>query len=131
MRDDEVPQDVNVTLGGHSKAVYAKGADGRIHIVASTGWEVEEIVTRQAVLECNRLTEEARQEVQAGTASPLKFHMCKARMDVPLLSQTSGFWQWRVRRHLRPEVYAGLSTKIKTCYGDALGLTVAQLDQVS
>jgi hypothetical protein len=130
MRDDEVPQDANITLGGHSKAVYAKGADGRIHIVASTGWEVEEIVTRQAVLECDRLAEEARQEVLTGAASPLKFHMCKARMDVPLLSQTSGLWQWRVRRHLRPEIYAGLSQTLKTRYADAMGLTVAQLDKV-
>ncbi len=46
MLDSEVPQEGNSTLGGHRKAMYARGADGKLHIVQSAGWEVEEIVTR-------------------------------------------------------------------------------------
>ena len=45
MLDNEVPQEGNSTLGGHRKAIYARGADGKLHIVQSAGWEVEEIVT--------------------------------------------------------------------------------------
>lgn len=127
MRDNEVPQEGNSTLGGHRKAVYARGNDGKLHIVQSAGWEVEEIVTRQAVEDLNRLAEDARQRVIAGRTSALEYHMHKARMDVPLLSQVTGLWQWRIRRHFRPDIFLGLSAGLLQRYGDAMGLTVEQL----
>ena len=127
MLDSEVPQEGNSTLGGHRKAMYARGTDGKLHIVQSAGWEVEEIVTKQAVDDLLRLTEEARQRVLAGQTSPLEYHMYRVRMDVPLLSQASGIWQWRIRRHFRPAVFAGLSASLLTTYADAMGMTVDQL----
>jgi hypothetical protein len=127
MRDNEVPQEGNSTLGGHRKALYARGEDGKLHIVQSAGWEVEEIVTLQAVEDLNRLAEDARQRVIAGQTSALEYHMHKARMDVPLLSQVTGLWQWRIRRHFRPNVFHGLSAGLLRRYGEAMGLTVEQL----
>ena len=127
MLDSEVPQEGNSTLGGHRKAMYARGADGKLHIVQSAGWEVEEIVTKQAVDDLLRLTEDARQRVLAGQTSPLEYHMYRVRMDVPLLSQASGIWQWRIRRHFRPAVFAGLSVSLLATYADAMGMTVEQL----
>lgn len=127
MLDSEVPQEGNSTLGGHRKAMYARGADGKLHIVQSAGWEIEEIVTRQAVDDLLRLTEEARQRVLAGQTSALEYHMYRVRMDVPLLSQASGIWQWRIRRHFRPAVFAGLSASLLATYADAMGMTVEQL----
>lgn len=130
MRDDEVPQEGNCTLGGHRKAVYARGDDGRIRLVASAGWEVEEIVTRQAVEDLDRLAADARQRVLAGRTSPLEYHMHRLRMDVPLLSQLTGLWQWRIRRHLRPEVFAGLKPALLARYAEVMGLDVEALKKV-
>lgn len=127
MLDSEVPQEGNSTLGGHRKGIYAKGADGRMHLVQSAGWEVEEIVTRQAVDDLLRLTEDARQRVLVGQTSTLEFHMHRIRMDVPLLSQVTGLWQWRIRRHFRPETFARLSPKMLALYAEAMGLTVDRL----
>lgn len=127
MLDSEVPQEGNSTLGGHRKALYARGDDGKLHIVQSAGWEVEEIVTRQAIDDLQRLTEEARQRVLAGQTSPLEYHMYRVRMDVPLLSQASGVWQWRIRRHFRPAVFASLSPALLARYADAMGLSIEQL----
>ena len=127
MRDSEVPQEGNSTLGGHRKALYARGEDGKLHIVQSAGWEVEEIVTKQAVDDLLCLTENARQRVLAGQTSPLEYHMYRVRMDVTLLAQASGIWQWRIRRHFRPAVFAGLSASLLATYADAMGMTVDQL----
>lgn len=129
MLESEVPQEGNVTLGGHRKALYARGADGKLQMVKSAGWEVEEIVTRQAVDDLNRLAEDARQRVATGLTSTLEYHMHKARMDVPLLAQTTGLWQWRIRRHFRPAVFAALSAALRQRYADAMGLTVDQLNR--
>lgn len=129
MLTNEVPQEGNATLGGHRKALYARGANGRLRIVQSVGWEVEEIVTRQAVEDLNRLAEEARQRVASGLTSALEYHMHKARMDVALLAQTTGLWQWRIRRHFRPAVFASLSPALRQRYAEAMGIGVDQLDK--
>lgn len=124
---NEVPQEGNRTLGHHRKVMYARDADGRVVIVPSRGSEVDEAVTLQAVERMNTLAEEARTRVVAGQSSPLEYWMWAKRMDVALLSQVSGIWQWRIRRHFRPAVFARLSPRLLQRYGDALGLTIDAL----
>ena len=130
MRERDVPQEGNAVLEGHRKAVYAVGADGKLKVVASRGWEVEETVTRQAVEDLERRAEDARRRVLAGNTSPLEYHMYRARMDVALLAQAVGIWRWRVRRHFRPEVFARLSPDLRQRYADALGIDAAALERV-
>jgi hypothetical protein len=127
---DAVPQEGNATLAGHRKAVYARDADGHMVIAASRGWEAEEIVTSHAVETLHAQAEAARERVRAGLASPLEFWMYERRMDLALLSQTSGFWQWRVKRHLRPDGFAKLSAKQLARYAEALGLSPALLQRL-
>jgi hypothetical protein len=121
---DAVPQEGNATLGGQRKLMYARGADGRTVLVPSRGWEAEEIVTAQAVDALHALAQQARSRVVAGISAPLEYWMYARRMDVALLSQTSGFWQWRVRRHLRTAGFARLTVRQRQRYADALGLSV-------
>jgi hypothetical protein len=130
MREREVPQEGNRTLAGHRKAVYAVGENGKLRLVPSRGWEVEEIVTRQAVEDLERRAEEARARVLAGESSPLEYHMYRARMDVELLSQTTGLWRWRVRRHLKPAVFQRLPLNLKARYAEALGVAVEVLGEM-
>ena len=122
MRERDVPQEGNATLAGHRKAVYAVGEDGRLRIVRSRGWEVEEVVTRQAVEELERRAREAR--------SPLEYHMYRARMDVAMLAAAAGIWRWRVRRHLRPQVFARLAVRLRRRYAEALGVALEALEPV-
>ena len=123
MNTEQVPQQKISTYSGNKKAIYATGQDGTYTIVASTGWSVEEDVTKQALFELERLAEKAYQEVAAGTYSPLYFHMYNRRMDLPTLAQSSGFFQWRVKRHFRPEIFNKLSNKAIAAYCEALGLS--------
>ena len=125
MRERDVPQEGNATLAGHRKGVYAIADDGRLRLVSSRGWEVEEIVTRQAVEDLER-----RARALSGEASPLEYHMYRARMDVELLSQITGLWCWRVRRHLKPAAFARLPPALKTRYAEALGITPEALEKV-
>jgi len=130
MRERDVPQEGNATLAGNRKAVYAVADDGKVRLVASRGWEVEEIVTRQAVQDLERLAQDARARALAGLTSPLEVHMYRARMDLALLSQTTGLWRWRIRRHFRPQVFARLSPALRQRYADALGLTPEALGRI-
>jgi hypothetical protein len=127
---DAVPQEGNATLDGHRKLMYARDAQGHIVGVGSRGWEAEEIVTTHAVDALVERAEDARRRVAAGTASPLEYWMYACRMDVALLSQTTGLWQWRVRRHLQPQRFSALPDKLLARYADALGLSIPALQKL-
>lgn len=124
---NEVPQERNATLAGVRKAVYARAADGSMVAVASQGWEVEEIVTQQAVDTLKELADAALVRAKAGQSSSLEYWMYAKRMDLIVLAQSTGLFQWRVRRHLQPARFAALSPKLLAIYADALGLSVEQL----
>ena len=130
MKKEDVPQDNNRTYGGHRKVIYATNADGRYEAVDSSGWEAEEFATLMAVDELEALTKAARQRVLQGLSSPLEYHMYAKRLDVVGLSQATGFFQWQIRRHLRPDVFRKLPEKKIARYCDALGLTASQLGQL-
>ena len=129
MRERDVPQDGS-SLGGHRKVVYAVAEDGKLRLVPSRGWEAEDIVTRQAVEDMERRAQAARARVLSGETSPLEYHMYRARMDLALLSQATGLWRWRVRRHLRPQVFKRLPPALRQRYAEALGILPEALDKV-
>ncbi len=128
MKEGDVPQDRGRTLDGKRKALYAVDERGAYRIVRSAGWDAEEIVLNQAIAECDTHTAGAYDRARRGLTSPLEYHMCARRMDVLILAQSTGFFQWQVRRHLRPEIFGSLSAAKLARYADALGLTVEQLN---
>jgi hypothetical protein len=130
MREDEVPQDRAKAFEGRAKALYALDCDGRYTLVRSSGWEAEEIVLDQALVEYERSAAEALERVRAGKSSPLEVHMFRRRMDVLLLAQSTGFFRWQVRRHLKPAPFARLSPAKRARYAEALGLEVEGLGRL-
>ena len=127
MNINEVPQEGNATLAGVRKAVYARAENGQLVTVASQGWEVEEIVTQQAVDALKEQANAALARAKAGLSTPLEYWMYEKRMDITVLAQSTGFWQWSVRRHLQPARFTVLSNKVLGTYADALGISIDQL----
>ena len=127
MKKDEVPQQTAKAFMGHNKALYATDENGEYKIVPSAGWEAEEIVLDQAIAEFDNAAAECLPRAKSGQTSALEYHMYKCRMDVLLLAQSTGYFQWQVRRHMRPEIFKSLSDSKKQRYAEALGLSVEQL----
>lgn len=127
MKQDTVPQDTISTYDGNKKAMYATDDKGNYTLVASSGWEVEEAATMQAVHELQRLTEEARSLVLEGSKSPLFYHMYARRMDIQILAEATGIFKWRIKRHFSPKIFHTLSAAMRARYADALGLTTDAL----
>lgn len=130
MRFDEVPQDDSRIYAGHKKVLYAQDAAGNYVTVQSSGWVVEEAATCDAVAEYQNLAEQARLQVRAKNQSPLLYHMYRSRMDLPLLAQVSGLWQWRIKRHFKPRHFARLTSAQLQRYADIFDIPVAELKTV-
>ncbi|HYE44946.1 MAG TPA: hypothetical protein VEA44_04140 [Caulobacter sp.] len=127
MKKDEVPQETARTYGGVRKLLYAVDETGEYTGVNSAGWEPETFATVQAVDELNRLRDEAFADARAGKVSPLVFWMYARRMEPATLAATTGLWAWRVKRHFRPGVYAGLPDRILARYAEVMDLSIEQL----
>lgn len=130
MKTEQVPQDNVSTYGGHRKLLYAVNKQGDYKGVRSSGWEVEASATLSAIDEMNRQARLAWQRVHSGRSSALEYHMYRCRMDPALLAQATGLYQWRVKRHFKPRVFARLSNNLLVRYAESLGLTVNNLKQV-
>ena len=130
MKEQEVPQDNNSIYRGQKRAVYATRNDGEYGVVTSSGWDVEEEATQQAVAELERLADEAYHLYQQGEASPLAYHMYTKRLDLLSLAQATGLFQWRIKRHFKPTVFAKLADKVLLRYADVMGITITQLKTV-
>lgn len=130
MDKQSVPQDASPTYGGLRKLLYAVDERGEYTGVQSSGWEAESFSTELAVAELKRCCEEAWQRAQQGATSRLEYHMYRNRMDFDTLVTVTGLWRWRVRRHFKPRVFAGLSDKLLARYAEAMGISVAQLKEL-
>jgi hypothetical protein len=131
MKIDNAPQDHSTTYAGHNKLLYGVNESGEYSTVQSTGWKVEEIVTTMAVDEIQRIIDEAKANVEAGLTSPLEYFMAEKRMDVIMLSQATGLFQWRIRRHFKPHIFQRLSSSLLLRYCEVLGITEQELRNYS
>lgn len=127
MQKNDVPQDDIHTYNGLKKLLYAVDKEGSYTRVTSSGWEVEELINSMAVAQLNALSEDALQRARAGETSPLEYLMYKHRLDLPQLAQATGFFRWRVRRHMRPDVWPKLNDRLLSRYADVFGLDLPSL----
>lgn len=128
MKLDEVPQDADGSkYGGHQKLLYAVDEQGKYHEAQSAGWEAENYATDLALQELEQLASHAQADWQTGVTSVLPYLMYRYRMDELALSQCTGLWRWRIRRHFRPAVFARLPQKILLRYAQAFSLPLEQL----
>jgi len=129
---EEVPQDENNTLKGYStKIIYAVNDNGKYTPVKSTGWEVEELVLLDVVNDFRKKAEESKEKVLRGEISPIEYFMNKNFMDLPALASGIGFFQWRVRRHLKPDIFKKLNDKILQKYADFFNIELNTLKHFS
>jgi len=127
MNEKDVPQDDSTTYQGQKKLIYAVDETGHYQGVKSSGWEVESFATQMAVDDLQEQTQEALTQAQRGEVSPLAYHMLRLRFDISSLSQTTGFFQWQIKRHLTPKIFNKLPESKLNNYCDVMKLTLVEL----
>lgn len=129
MKVSEVPQEVTY-YEGERRACYALNDEGRYVVVPSIGWSIEEVVNGQAVAELAAQLEDTRQAVIAGIKSPLCYHMERRQMIPEILALTAGIARFRVKRHLRPDIFNKLNPSVLNRYARALAVSLEELQTV-
>lgn len=131
MKAKEVPQDdENILEGKFKDPIYTLDEEGNYTTSYSVGWEVKNNVLKNAWSVINEKMEQARQDVIAGKASPIKYYMEKTIMDASLLAKYTGFWKWNAKKHLKPKGFNKLNEEALKKYADIFDLTVDELKNI-
>ena len=126
MREEDVPQDDSF-YEGHLRACYALDRDGKYVLVTSRGWQAETVAPAEAVAHAAEQLESVRADVEKGRLSPLAYHMAARMMSPELMAASCGLARWRVRRHLRPGVFARLPERLLMRYALCLDIPLEDL----
>ena len=129
MKKEDLPQDKSALENFTREVCYVKNKDGKYEAGLSTGWEAKTVALDQAWDEIDRRVEEAKQDVLAGKSSPIAYYLEKSLMDLMVLSGYTGFAQWRIKRHLKPNVFKRLSDKKLQKYAEAFEIALEDLKQ--
>lgn len=129
MNIKDVPNDKENFKGKSDmrKLVYATKDDGSYTNVNSEGWEVENMAIRQAWDAVEEELKEVVQQVKAGQLSPVAYYMHKCLMELPILAKYAGKWQWQVKRHFKPAIFASLDAKMLERYASVFNISVEEL----
>lgn len=126
MKKEDVPQEVNTTIGNSRKVMYAQNERGVFERV-NYGSSIEEFATKTAVNEYAELKKESLLKIKLGLSSPLEYFMYKSRMDIQTLASIVGMFQFRVKRHLKAKNFEKLDDKILSKYADAFSIKLEEL----
>lgn len=129
MKINEVPQDREDFKGKSEvrKLMYATREDGSYASVNSEGWEVENLATRQAWEAAIEDLAAVERDVRAGKLSPIPYFMQKCLMELPVLARHMGKWQWQIKRHFKPAVFAKLPQPILEKYSKVFRISLEEL----
>jgi hypothetical protein len=129
MDKKEVPQDEGIYGQWHG-ICYAVDENGKYVLSKSAGWEPTNAANRQAWELLEQELAEIAEKVKAGTLSPLAYHMTGHLMDVKILARYAGIARWKVKRHLKPEIFARLDRTVLERYAKIFNVTVEKLTEM-
>ncbi len=114
---------------GLPKRYYKHNDKGQYVLETEAPWA--EKVSCTLIISGNRsILEAIRQAVLAGQKSPLCYYMEMRQMDPGMLAKAAGIALFRVKRHLRPEIFAKLKASVLIRYTKALRVTLEELKTV-
>lgn len=129
MKEKDLPQDRGHLHNFTREVCYVQKEDGSYEAALSEGWDVKSTALDKAWEEIHRRTEDARQKVLNGEASPILYYLEKHLMDLPVLSGYTGFRRWQIKRHMKPSVFKRLSDSKLRKYAEVFEVSFDDLKQ--
>lgn len=130
MKKKDIPQDESALADISREICYAQNDSGEYETGLSRGWEVKKAALDLAWNDVQDRIDNAKNQVLNGTKSPVFYFMELNLMDSQILAGYCGFFQWTVKRHFKPHVFAKLSLKKLQIYANVFGITVDELKNI-
>ena len=131
MKKTDVPQDPSLLKNFTKEVCYAVDEKGNYTANLSTGWEVKTTALGITWDDINQRAANAKEQALKGEVSQLLFFIESKVMDFATLAAYTGFWQWQIKRHLKPSVFNSLSEKKLQKYADIFDVSIANLKKMN
>jgi len=130
MKKNEVPQDKSALFGSFHEIQYAVNNEGRYIKEKSSGWVPKTVANSQFWKTVQESVLRTMEQVRQGRLSSLAYYMEIRQMDVGLLAEYVGLARWRVKRHLKPKVFARLKPDMLQRYARVLKVNADDLKRL-
>ena len=127
MKKEELPQDKSHLKNFTREVCYVKNSEGKYVTDLSTGWEVKSAALNNQWDEIERRIKKAKEKIINGKASPILYFFELKLMDLTVLSGYTGFSKWRIKRHMRPNVFKNLNDKTLQVYAEIFEISLNDL----
>lgn len=127
MKDIEVPQDKS----SFTDLYYAVDKDGNYVTKKSSGWNPKKMALGESLDLIDERVNEIREKVLNKEVSPIVYYMELNRMDLSVLAAYYGKWQWVIKRHFKPAVFAKLPKKSLKKYTEIFKINMDQLKDIT
>jgi|SRR5690606_26916699 len=128
MKKHDVPQHQgNLSKNNIREVIYATDENGNYTTELSSGWEPKTIALDRSLEQINERMQEALEGFRSNRLSILPYLMERQRMDISILAGYVDMWQWRVKRHFKPEIYRKLSDAKLSRYAAAFDMSLQEL----
>jgi hypothetical protein len=130
MKIEDVPQDSGM-IGEHGQEVcYAVNKNGEYELTHSIGWDPKNMANNKAWDLIFNEIQVIYNDVSQNKKSPLAYHMIRNQMDPALLSKYVSMAKWRVKRHLKPDIFKSLKPSVLLKYADLFEISVEELKSI-
>ena len=130
MKKSDIPQDNSALVNITKEVCYAVDESGKYSKNLSTGWDVKSSALSLAWSDIDSRVALAKKKVLSGEASPVLYYMELRLMDMIILSGYTGFFQWTIKRHLKPQIFNSLSNKKLKIYAEAFDVSIEKLKNI-
>jgi hypothetical protein len=127
MKREELPQDLGALGKITGEVCYVVDESGNYTTQLSNGWEVKSLALEVAWQDVEQRIQEAHKKVINKEASPILFFMELRVMDISIVAAYTGFWKWRVKRHLKYDVFQKLSPAKLAKYAELFEVSQEEL----
>lgn len=127
MEKKDIPQDPSKLQNFTKEICYAVDENGKYIADLSSGWEVKSSALDVAWKDIDTRISDAKLKMQKGEVSPILYMMEVKLMDLPTISDYTGFWKWTIKRHLKPSAFKNLSEKKLKKYAEVFDISVDEL----
>ncbi|MCA9750151.1 MAG: hypothetical protein KC414_13665 [Romboutsia sp.] len=128
MKKSEVPQDKSFLSENNLKEIcYAINEKGEYTTIASQGWEVKNIAINASLSNIQDRIDLSLNLIKLGKLSPIAYYMELNKMDINILSGYTGYSKWRIKRHLKPNIFKKLTDKQLKIYCDVFNININSL----
>jgi hypothetical protein len=127
MEKKDIPQDPSLLDNFTTEICYAVDKNGRYTTKQSRGWEVKSTALDITWQDIENKVKQTKQRVLKGEISQLQFFMELRIMDVGMVAAYTGFWKWKIKRHLKSKTFNKLSEKTLQKYAEIFDVSLAVL----